>query len=195
MDVYIDHESVIQNKLELEKPVDLKDCLNCYQLPVELSHENGWLCPVCKKIQNAQKKTTIVSTPQYLIIVLKRFVLNGKKWVKSAIDVKFPFEGLQAKDFLDVDSKGLDDVYDLYSIINHRGTMNNGHYTTITKTDADRWVRFDDKTITEIDEDKIPTLPAYILFYEKRNPKMQVLVDKYNISVQKDLLQSSCIVV
>ena len=44
--------------------------------------------------------------------------------------------------------------------------MNNGHYISICKND-NKWYRFDDENVSEIDTNNIITNNAYMLFYQQ----------------------------
>ena len=51
----------------------LNDCFELFTQCEELTDENSWMCPKCKKQTNALKKLCISSVPPILIIHLKRF--------------------------------------------------------------------------------------------------------------------------
>ena len=55
--------------------------------------------------------------------------------------------------------------YELYSICNHTGSCNSGHYTSYCKND-NKWYEFNDNTVIKIKE--LNKTNAYCLFYKKR---------------------------
>ena len=58
--------------------------------------------------------------------------------------------------------------YKLYSVINHIGHNEGGHYTAFCKEHVSgQWYCFDDSKVTQIDPSHMSKKDAYILFYEK----------------------------
>lgn len=57
--------------------------------------------------------------------------------------------------------------YDLLAVVNHSGSMAQGHYTAFVK-EVGRWFRFDDTWVREVDEEEVLASEAYILFYFQR---------------------------
>ena len=60
-----------------------------------------------------------------------------------------------------------DQIYDLFAVVQHCGSLNGGHYTSIAKN-KDVWYEFNDnfvKRLKKNDERKIINCNAYILFY------------------------------
>ena len=72
-------------------------------------------------------------------------------------------------------SAGLEDtrlsnVYDLFAVCNHSGTLSRGHYTAFCKNPADgRWYNYDDSIVQSIPEDQLVTSGAYMLFYVRQS--------------------------
>lgn len=60
-------------------------------------------------------------------------------------------------------------VYRLYSVINHQGSLNDGHYTTYSRNifdDEQKWFECDDEIIKPLNSDQIKSNSnAYLLFY------------------------------
>lgn len=64
----------------------------------------------------------------------------------------------------------VDNVYDLYAVCNHTGTMTRGHYTAFCRNPADgHWYRFDDNHVQSLSEDQLVTAGAYLLFYVRQS--------------------------
>jgi ubiquitin C-terminal hydrolase len=85
--------------------------------------------------------------------------------------VDFPLESLDMREHC----KTLKDepepvLYDLYAISNHFGSLNGGHYTAYCKNSLDQeWYNFDDSSVSKvIDEQRVITPAAYLLFYRRR---------------------------
>lgn len=57
--------------------------------------------------------------------------------------------------------------YDLLAVVNHSGSMAQGHYTAFVK-EVGRWFRFDDTWVHEVGEEEVLMSEAYILFYFQR---------------------------
>lgn len=65
----------------------LNDCFEIFTQCEELTHENSWMCPKCKKQTNAYKKLCISNLPPILIIHLKRFFY--KVFISYSIKLSF----------------------------------------------------------------------------------------------------------
>ncbi|KAL4090510.1 hypothetical protein QTP88_025329 [Uroleucon formosanum] len=141
----------------------LSDCLQLY-----LNGESicGWHCPKCKRSRDATKKLDIMRLPPYLIIHLKRFSSNG---YKKNSNVEFPKMNLDMSNFIN----GLEHrnwKYCLYGVSNHSGSLDGGHYTaSCLKNSLNKWYKFDDVRVYEIDSSTICSSEAYILFYCRKN--------------------------
>ena len=63
-----------------------------------------------------------------------------------------------------------DNVYDLYAVCNHMGTMTRGHYTAYCRNPADgHWYLFDDNHVQPLSEEQLVTAGAYLLFYVRQS--------------------------
>jgi ubiquitin C-terminal hydrolase len=50
--------------------------------------------------------------------------------------------------------KDKEHIYDLFSVINHYGSIASGHYTAFAKNYlSEKWYEFNDATLTEINEE------------------------------------------
>lgn len=88
--------------------------------------------------------------------------IDGKVNLPSIIDFS-PYTTLYAH--LGTSLPG--DVFDLYAVINHTGSMDTGHYTVFIKH-RDIWFLFDDHTVTRVDEADVLYGDAYMVFYAQR---------------------------
>ena len=104
----------------------------------------------------------VYRTNRVLIVSLKRY--NRGKKIKAMIE--YPVEGLDLKE-LGVQVGG---TYDLYGVVNHYGTLINGHYTAYCKNFvSNSWYLFNDSKVSLLDKRDIVTDHAYILFYRLRS--------------------------
>ena len=72
-----------------------------------------------------------------------------------------------------------DQVYDLFAVVLHTGTLNGGHYTAVVKN-KDSWYEFNDDRVFKIQKhetNKIVSNHAYILFYQKRGIDFDNITD------------------
>lgn len=66
--------------------------------------------------------------------------------------------------------------YNLTAVICHHGTVGGGHYTSFAKHESNgRWYEYDDQLVTEVSEDVVKNCEAYVLFYRKFNPQMDMI--------------------
>lgn len=61
-----------------------------------------------------------------------------------------------------------DPVYELSSIVVHKGKIDNGHYVSYSRQGED-WFRFDDSMVVQVDEKEAMGVEAYMLFYVIRD--------------------------
>lgn len=68
----------------------------------------------------------------------------------------------------------LENIYDLYAVCNHTGSMNRGHYIAYCRNPADgRWYGFDDVSVQPVTEEQLITPGAYMLFYVRQSLLVQ----------------------
>lgn len=60
-------------------------------------------------------------------------------------------------------------LYDLYAVSNHFGGLGGGHYTAFARlpTDGNRWYEFDDAQASPVNQSRIVSPAAYLLFYRR----------------------------
>ena len=123
-------------------------------------------CPVCLSKHNASLEKRVVVAGKYLIINLKRYLLNDGGWVKDMSLVKCVMGQLSFSVDLD------DDVqcrksYHLVASICHSGTLAAGHYTAhiLHKQDS-QWLLCNDKAVLPLQSSEVDNKLSYVLFYE-----------------------------
>jgi hypothetical protein len=75
-----------------------------------------------------------------------------------------------------------DNIYDLFAVVLHTGTLNGGHYTAIAKNKK-AWYEFNDDKVFKLnrhERHRIVSNHAYILFYQKRGIDFDN-IDDYNL--------------
>lgn len=78
--------------------------------------------------------------------------------------------------FFFVDCRSEISKYNLTAVICHHGTVGGGHYTSFAKHESNgRWYEYDDQLVTEVSEDVVKNCEAYVLFYRKFNPHMDMI--------------------
>ena len=85
---------------------------------------------------------------------------------KNQDDIDFKIENLDMKEYMIGPDKE-HSKYNLFAIIQHYGTIENGHYTSICKNNG-IWYKYDDSKIYEIDIKEAQNSNAYILFYRRQ---------------------------
>ncbi|XP_048478051.1 ubiquitin carboxyl-terminal hydrolase 8 isoform X4 [Plutella xylostella] len=163
------------SNLSLELPskhnrCTLQDCLNLYLHGETIP---GWNCPNCKEKRDAVKKLDISRLPPILVIHFKRFYVDPKEYMCNAYRKKqtyidFPLEDLDMRPFSLHGSSN--QLYNLYAVSNHYGSMEGGHYTAYCKSSVyGKWYKYDDHVVTEIPASEVKSSAAYILFYTSRS--------------------------
>lgn len=83
---------------------------------------------MCNQKTEAEKLSELQQLPHILIFTLQRF----KNGMKNQDHVDFPISGLNMNQYLNKENPNydqLENIYDLYAVINHFGSLNFGHYT------------------------------------------------------------------
>ncbi|KAE9399579.1 UCH-domain-containing protein [Gymnopus androsaceus JB14] len=190
-------EAVKGASAKSSKGISLSDCLDTFTKEERLGAEDLWYCPQCKKHQQATKKFDLWSTPDVLVVHLKRF--SNSRMLRDKIDafVDFPTEGLDLTEWaeerrvlsklrengVDVDSAELlgerSDggqssteplIYDLFAVDEHIGGLGGGHYRAYAQNHMNnKWYHFDDSFVRESTSDNAVNANAYLLFYRRRS--------------------------
>ena len=153
---------IIQTKIHLDnEELSLNECLYLNKI-----------CPnyslVCKKCQKSKELTLkIVKLPIYLIIMLKRGIIENGGFTKLKNEVKYP-SVLNVFDY--VDQEIIKDKskceYRLIAINGHSGNVNFGHYIAVINKN-DQWYYISDSTVSKTSQFQIQN--ALLLFYQKVN--------------------------
>ncbi|PKA49629.1 Ubiquitin carboxyl-terminal hydrolase 5 [Apostasia shenzhenica] len=150
------------------EPLSLYACLDAFLREEPLVPEDMWFCPKCKEQRQASKKLDLWRLPEVLAIHLKRFSFSRSTKQKLETFVNFPIHDLDLTDYVADKSSSQRQMYDLYAVSNHYGSMASGHYTAHIKLfEENRWYNFDDTHVSLINEEDVKSAAAYVLFYRR----------------------------
>ena len=177
-------------------PMDLTECLDRFTSAETLSAEGGnYHCRSCGGAQEAKKRLSLVRLPPVVPIHLKRFRHEKTLATSSKVETKIRFpltldltpysssssSKSKAADpamppVKDSDSKPSDPseeesssaVYELSSVVVHKGKIDNGHYVSYSRQ-GEEWFRFDDSMVVQVEEREALGCEAYMLFYVIRD--------------------------
>lgn len=140
--------------------IKLSDCLNNYFAEEELEYK----CDNCKESGNNIITKRLLSVKKYLIITLKIFDYNKEYNMLTKLhnNIDYPFM-LNMKNYCINNN----DMYNLESIISHKGMMNYGHYYSICKRNLN-WYICNDENISKINMKDVKNNNVYILIYKKK---------------------------
>lgn len=151
----------------------LGDCFEAFTQEECLPDSELWKCPRCNKLQRATKQISLYSCPNYLTVHLKRFQAKNII-VFDKIDklISFPANNLDLLEY-SVRRSNVPQgyyVYDLYGVANHYGSLYRGHYTAYARLSGanSTWREFDDRSVTDVNENSVQSSAAYVLFYKRR---------------------------
>lgn len=139
------------------QPIDLEDLLRNYEKPEQMSEQN-FFCPKCHCNRTGTKQETVWRFPPFLMIQLQRFSFTLNECVKNDRQVSFLRDGFDVGSFLtpvveSVFVAPVAQLYDLYAVINHGGSFQDGHYITYAADrKRERWHVFNDDVVTEAAE-------------------------------------------
>jgi hypothetical protein len=66
---------------KVKEELTMKELIQCFSEPEQLTEDNTWYCPACKSHKLADKAMSLYQLPEYLIIHLKRFNHRGNRYV------------------------------------------------------------------------------------------------------------------
>ena len=160
-----------------KETLDIYDCLKKFSQKEILDESNVWFCEKCKMNQKAIKKIQLNYSPQILVIQLKRFKNGGTVKIDNYIDI--PINDFVLKNY------NVKEKYDLIGIINHYGSIGFGHYTAVCKNYYNnKWYKYDDAAVNEIDETNIISNCAYVLFYKKKTFNIDIAKTYYDDKIK-----------
>uniref|UniRef100_A0A7S4UCB0 Ubiquitin carboxyl-terminal hydrolase n=1 Tax=Guillardia theta TaxID=55529 RepID=A0A7S4UCB0_GUITH len=179
--------------LEIQNANTLEDCLLQYTIEEQLGMSNAYLCEKCKRRSQATKQLRIHTLPNILVVQLKRFSFWGLHGGKISRSISYPAV-LDMRPYLTSPERHFNNsIYDLYGVLVHEGSsLQYGHYLSYVKHACKHkegsWYQMDDSHTMKVDLDTALRQNAYILFYARRFPRTESLVQ--NESDSEDQSQS-----
>ena len=162
--------------MDMKGHSSLEECLDDFVKPTYFNstkHQEDipsieWMCDNCKEKKLSKKTTIFWSTPDVIIIFLKRFDINRLgNLTKNKSNICIP-------KILDMKKYIINNIqectYSLISVGCHIGTINNGHYYSILKKENASWEKVDDDHSTSISENDVNThcKNAYMCVYSRK---------------------------
>jgi|LauGreDrversion4_2_1035121.scaffolds.fasta_scaffold06133_3 ubiquitin C-terminal hydrolase len=145
---------------------NIYQCLDLFVSPEVMSGENAWFNEDSGQKETVHRQVSFWNFPNILVILLKRFLPDGKRKLQTGID--FPLENLDLSRYI----KGYQSAsykYDLFGVCNHMGGVMGGHYTAYVKNGAGVWHHYNDTLVEPLlDMGVIRSPAAYCLFYRKK---------------------------
>jgi ubiquitin C-terminal hydrolase len=150
---------------------DITECMGKFCEVEILDSNNLWKCDKCKESVAAHKQLMLWTSPVVLVIHLKRF--GSDRIRKDTRKIEYPLINLDISSMIspaNKDAKNKCYRYDLFSVINHVGGMQGGHYFSYCLDESSgRWYKYDDRSVGEIGPNQVVTSSAYLLFYLRRD--------------------------
>ena len=144
-------ESAVKNDND-NKYQSISDCFDLFFEKEAL--EDPLSCRKCGGPQNFFKNYEINKLPHVLILALKRFKYNENMNFKLKQLITYPINDFKIKD----------KTYDLFGVVYHYGGINSGHYVCAVRK-YNKWILCDDNRVYEIEQKRVLSSNAYILFY------------------------------
>ncbi|XP_040869941.1 ubiquitin carboxyl-terminal hydrolase 5 isoform X2 [Glycine max] len=130
------------------EPLSLYTCLEAFLREEPLVPEDMWYCPKCKERRQASKKLDLWRLPEVLVIHLKRFSYSRSMKHKLETFVNFPIHDFDLTNYIANKNNSRRQLYELYALTNHYGSMGSGHYTAHIKLLDENRVKTDDAAVS-----------------------------------------------
>ncbi len=128
-------------------------------------------CPKCNRNKQVLKQFEIVKLPLILTVQLGRFYNDGFSRKKQNF-VDFELADVDFGQYATACNGQLNRYkdYSLYGVCNHFGSLEGGHYTAYCYSQVyDKWYKYDDTEVYEMEPRDVKSAAAYILFYSAKN--------------------------
>ena len=138
------------------------DCIDEYVKKISLDDDNKFKCEKCNESVNLDKKTHFWDLSPILIFLIKKYNVNGVFDNSIQYHIKLDMNNYC------INYKENSMEYELSGIIIHTGSLGGGHYYSICKNENDnKWYKYDDANVSNIDEDNLFNSNPYCLFYKR----------------------------
>ncbi|KAF0291526.1 Ubiquitin carboxyl-terminal hydrolase 22 [Amphibalanus amphitrite] len=162
-------------ELNQSTPTTLEDCLEQFTRQEHLGSSAKIKCVSCDSYQESTKQLTMKELPIVASFHLKRFEHTSRLRKKISTVVRFP-EELDMTPYLSrcrnnnnfrQERVFNNNLYSLYAVVNHIGTLEAGHYIVYIRQHRDNWFKCDDHIITRATLRDVLNSEGYLLFYHK----------------------------
>ncbi|EDR26733.1 ubiquitin specific protease, putative [Entamoeba dispar SAW760] len=178
----------------------------------ELTGENKYFCEKCQKKVDAIRRTCIKTPPNTLILHLKRFEFDYETLQRIKINDRYEFPReldlypycIEHINHPEKKDENGEYKFKLVGVLVHLGTLDSGHYYSYIKDQetGDEWFSFNDDLIDKFDINTLEEscfgggqyskhYSAYILFYQKEKPIMDIPPVKYLDDVKNDVIKNN----
>ncbi|XP_072987788.1 ubiquitin carboxyl-terminal hydrolase 21-like isoform X1 [Typha latifolia] len=178
------YEPFLDLSLEIDDIDTVDDALMSFTKVEKIDDpETKFTCDGCQSQVLMEKQLKLDKAPDVLALQLKRFKNDGVSIYKIYKPVEYPSE-LDLKPFLSSPHEEVPLNYDLYGVVEHRGSFNFGHYVCVIRSSATEWHQLNDRQVASISKNNALNQQAYILFYIKRGltPWFSSLLDLKELS-------------
>ena len=144
-------------------------CLSNFTAVETIENTSRRVCSACAVVSESHgKQTRFERVPKILNFHFKRFEGDFKSMRKNDIHVDFPFDlDMSPYHAHDCKETNHDAAYELYSVVQHSGVLEGGHYVAYVRRDG-AWFLCDDAVVREADENEVKSSQAFMLFYKLR---------------------------
>ena len=152
------------NNFNIPNEVSIYDCFDYDRKINPMTGQNKMYCNFCKNNNDCIMKTTLVTGPDVLILLL-----NRGKGLQYNVKINF-VEYLNLENYIDIKSTGFN--YELFGVITHIGENGQGgHFIAYCRDPfTNVWSKFNDAIVSEVNDfnnDIINFANPYLLFYQK----------------------------
>ena len=129
-----------------------------------LEGDNAPFCFVCSSHQEGDTRLSFRSIGRFLIVQLRRFfVLDGRvskdcSSISCCPSIVVPVE--------EDEEITCNRTFNLVAVINHTGSLTNGHYTCLVRDNTSKWLLCNDKAVVPFRLENLVASHPYVLFYE-----------------------------
>ncbi|KAM0672824.1 ubiquitin-specific protease ubp15 [Ordospora colligata] len=206
-DIQVEIKDFMNNKLDLS----LIESLKRYVKTERLEGSNQYSCEK-HGLVNAEKGVMFGELPPVIFVLLKRFYFNLNTETRYKLNDYFEYpDVLDMKQFVDEQRiDGLEESknenranmneYELYSVIVHRGDVEEGHFYAYLKHGGE-WLKFNDGVVTKSRKEEVMEgnfggkhpykdimreYSGYYLVYIRKSMIEEILNDNVTIKVSKE---------
>ena len=151
--------------LQLSPFTSIQESVNQFLEPEYLHGQNAYFCNHCNSNQSAVLRKQILRCSTYLIVQLKRFLTVRNSTMKDVSVVNCCPTSLYIPTVID-NEVSYCKPFTIRASINHSGTLQNGHYTTIAKNvSSNTWTHCNDRAVVSAFVSSLNNNSSYVLFF------------------------------